>query len=61
MKGKLAKFLLLDLSTFLSIFILRIFTGKALSKKNQAVTKIMNMDIWLIGTLSQLFKRGSYT
>ena len=61
MKGKLAKFLLLDLSTFLSIFILRIFTGKALSKKPQAVTKIMNMDIWLIGTLSQLFKRGSYT
>ena len=21
----------------------------------------MNMDIWVIGTLNQLFKRGSYT
>ena len=31
------------------------------SNKTQAITKIMNMDILLIGTLNQIFIRGSYT
>ena len=29
-------------------------------KKTQALTKNMNIDIWIVGTLSQLFIRGSY-
>ena len=29
--------------------------------KTQALTKSMNMDIWVIGTLNQQFIRGSYT
>ena len=32
----------------------------ALSNKNQALMKSMNMDIWVIDTLNQLFNRGSY-
>ena len=31
------------------------------SNKTQALTKSTNMDIWLIGTLTQLFIRGFYT
>ena len=31
------------------------------SNKTQAVTKIMDMDIWVMGTLNQLFIRSSYT
>ena len=31
------------------------------SNKTQALTKGMNTDIWVIVTLNQLFKRGSYT
>ena len=31
-----------------------------LSNKNQALMKSMNMDIWVIDTLNQLFNRGSY-
>ena len=34
---------------------------KASSNKTQALTKSKNMDIWVIGTLNQLFIRGSYT
>ena len=34
---------------------------KTLSKKTQALTRRMNIDIRVIGTLSQLFKRRSYT
>ena len=33
----------------------------AASNKTQSLTKIMNMSIWLVGTLNQLFIRGSYT
>ena len=29
----------------------------ALTNKTQALTKSMNMDIWIIGTLFQLFMR----
>ena len=32
-----------------------------LSKKTEALTKSMNMDILVIGTLNQVFIRGSYT
>ena len=31
------------------------------SNKFQALTKSINMDIWIIDTLNQLFIRGSYT
>ena len=31
----------------------------ALSNKTQALTKSLNMDIWVVGTVNQLFKRGS--
>ena len=31
------------------------------SNKTQGLTKSLNMDIWEIGTLNQLFIRGSYT
>ena len=33
----------------------------ALTNKTQALTKSMNMDIWVISTLNQLIVRGSYT
>ena len=33
----------------------------AVSNKTRTVTKSMNMGIWVIGTLNQLFIRGSYT
>ena len=33
---------------------------KAPSNKITAFTKIMNIDIWVIGTLNQLLLRGSY-
>ena len=32
-----------------------------LTNKTQVLTKSMNMAIWVIGTLNQLFIRGSYT
>ena len=32
---------------------------KALSNKTQALTKSMNMNIWVVGKSNQLFKRGS--
>ena len=32
-----------------------------LKYKTQGITKIMNMDIWIIGILNQLSVRGSYT
>ena len=35
--------------------------GKALSNKASALTKSMNMDIWVGVTSNQLFIRGSYT
>ena len=31
------------------------------SNKTQALPKGMNVDIWVTGTLNQLFTRGSYT
>ena len=31
------------------------------SNKTEALTKSMDMDIWVIGTLNLLFKRGFYT
>ena len=31
------------------------------SNKTQPLTKSMNKDIWVIGTMKQLFVRGSYT
>ena len=34
---------------------------KAPPNETQALTKSMNMDITVVGTLNQLFKRGSYT
>ena len=33
----------------------------ALTNKTQVLMKSMNMAIWVIGTLNQLFIRGSYT
>ena len=30
------------------------------SNKTSALTESMNMDIWVVGTTNQLFKRGSY-
>ena len=35
--------------------------GKAPSNKTPAHTKSMNIDIWVVGTLNQLFIRGSDT
>ena len=32
---------------------------KVVSNKTQVLTKIMNMGIWVFGTLNQLFIRGS--
>ena len=29
--------------------------------KTQALTKSVNMDIWITGTLNQLLRRGPYT
>ena len=34
--------------------------GNIPSNKTQTLTKSTNMDIWLIGTLNQLFIRGFY-
>ena len=34
---------------------------KAPSNKTPALTKSMNMDIWVFGTSNQLFTRGSLT
>ena len=34
---------------------------KAPSNKNPALTKNMNMYIWVVGTSNQLFIRGHYT
>ena len=34
-------------------------SGKSPSSKIPALTKSMNMDIWVVGTLKQLFIRGS--
>ena len=34
---------------------------KSPSSRTQALTKSMNMDIWLVGALDQLVIRGSYT
>ena len=34
---------------------------KAPSNETQALTGSMNMDILVVGTLNQLFVRGSYT
>ena len=31
------------------------------SNKTPALTKSMNMGIWVVGTTNQLFIRGSYT
>ena len=31
------------------------------SNKTWELTKSMNMDTWIIGTLNQPFKKGSYT
>ena len=32
---------------------------KALSNRTHALTKSMNMNIWVVGKSNQLFKRGS--
>ena len=41
-------------------FVLRILTRKKhTQKKSGVLMKSMNMDIWIVGTLNQLFKRGS--
>ena len=37
-----------------------IHVEKTSSIKNQALTKSMNMNIWIIGTSNQLLVRGSY-
>ena len=34
---------------------------RSVSNKTQALTKSMNMDIWVFGTLNQLFIRGFHT
>ena len=31
------------------------------TNKTQALTESMNRDIWVIGTLNQVFLKGSYT
>ena len=33
--------------------------GKAPTNKRQALTKSMNMDIWVVGTSNRLLIRGS--
>ena len=35
------------------------YREKAPSNKIPALTKSRNMDIWVIGTLNQLFRKGS--
>ena len=54
---------LVNILTFHYIFnvmCLRILTGKkAPSNKTPALTKSMNMDIWVAGTSDQLFIRDS--
>ena len=42
-------------------WLLRALTGKKYPQKNSALTKSMNMDIWVDGISNQLFIRGSYT
>ena len=37
------------------------YREKAPSNKNPALTKSMNMDIWIVATSNQLFIRSSYT
>ena len=37
------------------------YRGKAPSNKTQALTKSINMDILVVGTLNQLLRRSSYT
>ena len=37
------------------------YRENAPSSKTKSLTKIINMNIWVIGTLKQLFIRGSYT
>ena len=37
------------------------YREKAPSNWTQALTKSLNMDIWLVGTSNQIFIRGSYT
>ena len=34
---------------------------KAASNKTPVLTKNMNMDIWIVGTSNQHFRRGSYS
>ena len=38
-----------------------LYREKAPSNKNPALTKSMNMDIWVVATSNQLFIRSSYT
>ena len=35
--------------------------GQSTLNKSPALTKSMNMDIWVVGTSNQLLVRGSYT
>ena len=37
------------------------YSEKAPSNKTQVLTKSMNLSIWVVVTLNQLFIRGSYT
>ena len=40
---------------------LRILTGKKHPKKTPALTKNVNMDIWVVGTSNYAFLRGAKT
>ena len=43
------------------VFSLRLLRENTPSNKTEALTKSMNMYIWAIGILNQLFIRDSYT
>lgn len=47
--------------SYLTTFLLRILTEKTHPKINlKHLKKYINMDIWIVGTLNQLFMRGSF-
>ena len=70
MCSKLTKRSKLTVTNFVFLFLILTLTGKYLKMligtthsqiKLKRLQKSMNMDIWVIGTLNQLFIRGFFT
>ena len=49
------------MSLFLKKILKDTHRDKAPSNETPALTKSINMSIWVVGTTSQVFIRGSYT